>query len=229
MSGTPAPGWYDDQHGSMRWWDGQEWTPHVRTAPAPDPTAGLASGTSVVPASAGRSAASRAAGAGLAILLVGVIVASVAYLAGRTVLDTTATTASTPIAQAAPTPSSRATARPATSTAAKPKPKPKRWHPRGWSMFSPTIAVHFLPVKNSRCEPGTSCASLLVASKTSCRVLTVTASTSVSVSLPTSMTDGDRVMRASARHVRAGHPVRLRLSVTGFSTQYELTGVVCRR
>lgn len=29
MSSTP-PGWYDDGHGSLRWWDGQGWTEHAQ-------------------------------------------------------------------------------------------------------------------------------------------------------------------------------------------------------
>lgn len=33
MSTTP-PGWYDDGHGALRWWDGTQWTEHVQT---PDP------------------------------------------------------------------------------------------------------------------------------------------------------------------------------------------------
>ena len=33
MTTTP-PGWYDDGHGAMRWWDGARWTEHVA---APDP------------------------------------------------------------------------------------------------------------------------------------------------------------------------------------------------
>lgn len=38
---TP-PGWYDDRHGSMRWWDGAQWTdqiapPAPEGAPAPEP------------------------------------------------------------------------------------------------------------------------------------------------------------------------------------------------
>ena len=32
MTTTP-PGWYDDGHGAMRWWDGSQWTEHVA---APD-------------------------------------------------------------------------------------------------------------------------------------------------------------------------------------------------
>ncbi|MEV4689373.1 DUF2510 domain-containing protein [Microbacterium sp. LWH3-1.2] len=39
MTTTP-PGWYDDGHGAMRWWDGTQWTDHVaqpdpETSPAP--------------------------------------------------------------------------------------------------------------------------------------------------------------------------------------------------
>lgn len=30
MTTTP-PGWYDDAHGAMRWWDGAAWTEHVAT------------------------------------------------------------------------------------------------------------------------------------------------------------------------------------------------------
>jgi len=33
MATTP-PGWYDDGHGALRWWDGVQWTEHVAT---PDP------------------------------------------------------------------------------------------------------------------------------------------------------------------------------------------------
>ncbi|MFB7892591.1 DUF2510 domain-containing protein [Microbacterium sp. NPDC056044] len=33
MTTTP-PGWYDDGHGSLRWWDGTQWTEHVAE---PDP------------------------------------------------------------------------------------------------------------------------------------------------------------------------------------------------
>ena len=35
MTTTP-PGWYDDAHGSVRWWDGERWTEHVH---APDAAA----------------------------------------------------------------------------------------------------------------------------------------------------------------------------------------------
>lgn len=33
MATTP-PGWYDDERGGLRWWDGNQWTEHVQT---PDP------------------------------------------------------------------------------------------------------------------------------------------------------------------------------------------------
>ncbi len=49
--GAPAPGWYHDEHGLVRWWDGAGWTEHVRVpggadeaplapgfAPTPTPT-----------------------------------------------------------------------------------------------------------------------------------------------------------------------------------------------
>ncbi|MFE7846586.1 DUF2510 domain-containing protein [Microbacterium sp. NPDC057407] len=39
MATTP-PGWYDDGHGAMRWWDGTSWTEHVATPdPVPDASA----------------------------------------------------------------------------------------------------------------------------------------------------------------------------------------------
>ncbi|MCR2811216.1 MULTISPECIES: DUF2510 domain-containing protein [unclassified Microbacterium] len=37
MATTP-PGWYDDERGALRWWDGAQWTEHVQT-PDADPTA----------------------------------------------------------------------------------------------------------------------------------------------------------------------------------------------
>ena len=38
MATTP-PGWYDDGHGALRWWDGSQWTEHVAT-PDPDVAGG---------------------------------------------------------------------------------------------------------------------------------------------------------------------------------------------
>lgn len=32
---TAAPGWYPDQQGALRWWDGQQWTAHTQPANAP--------------------------------------------------------------------------------------------------------------------------------------------------------------------------------------------------
>jgi hypothetical protein len=34
MTQTP-PGWHDDRHGSVRWWDGAQWTAHVQDPAAP--------------------------------------------------------------------------------------------------------------------------------------------------------------------------------------------------
>ncbi len=31
---TPPPGWYDDGRGTVRWWDGANWTDHVAAPPA---------------------------------------------------------------------------------------------------------------------------------------------------------------------------------------------------
>jgi hypothetical protein len=36
MTTTP-PGWYDDGHGALRWWDGGQWTEHV-AQPDPEPS-----------------------------------------------------------------------------------------------------------------------------------------------------------------------------------------------
>lgn len=40
--GTTPPGWYDDGRGQQRWWDGQRWTEHLRTAQPPPPPPGPA-------------------------------------------------------------------------------------------------------------------------------------------------------------------------------------------
>lgn len=40
MTSMP-PGWYDDQRGALRWWDGTQWTEHVAT-PDPEPAPGAA-------------------------------------------------------------------------------------------------------------------------------------------------------------------------------------------
>jgi len=35
---TVPPGWYDDGHGGMRWWDGSQWTEHVALPQTTAPT-----------------------------------------------------------------------------------------------------------------------------------------------------------------------------------------------
>lgn len=50
--GAPAPGWYHDEHGLVRWWDGTGWTEHIQVpaaaplapgfAPTPTPPADAA-------------------------------------------------------------------------------------------------------------------------------------------------------------------------------------------
>lgn len=52
---APAPGWYHDDHGILRWWDGSGWTEHVQIAeqaplapgfePTPTPVAAAGTGT----------------------------------------------------------------------------------------------------------------------------------------------------------------------------------------
>ena len=37
---TVPPGWYDDGHGGMRWWDGTRWTEHIAAAEPVQPDAG---------------------------------------------------------------------------------------------------------------------------------------------------------------------------------------------
>lgn len=66
MTTTP-PGWYDDGHGAMRWWDGANWTEHVATPDADEPAeqqtaltvplyAGAAAGADTVPQYPGAAA-----------------------------------------------------------------------------------------------------------------------------------------------------------------------------
>lgn len=50
MTTTP-PGWYDDGHGAMRWWDGSQWTEHV-AQPDPEPSADAPTEAEIVAASA---------------------------------------------------------------------------------------------------------------------------------------------------------------------------------
>lgn len=53
MATTP-PGWYDDGHGALRWWDGAQWTEHVQTPDAePEATADAGSVAEPPPASPG--------------------------------------------------------------------------------------------------------------------------------------------------------------------------------
>lgn len=49
MTTTP-PGWYDDGHGAMRWWDGAQWTEHV-AQPDPEPAADAPTEAEIVAAS----------------------------------------------------------------------------------------------------------------------------------------------------------------------------------
>lgn len=38
LSSSTPPGWYDDGHGALRWWDGEQWTEHTHALPQPDET-----------------------------------------------------------------------------------------------------------------------------------------------------------------------------------------------
>lgn len=66
MTTTP-PGWYDDGHGAMRWWDGSQWTEHVAepdAEPSPDaPTEAEIVAASEADAQAGPGAVPGAAAA----------------------------------------------------------------------------------------------------------------------------------------------------------------------
>lgn len=39
LSGSTPPGWYDDGHGALRWWDGSRWTEHTHAPVEPEPEA----------------------------------------------------------------------------------------------------------------------------------------------------------------------------------------------
>ena len=54
MTTTP-PGWYDDGHGALRWWDGAQWTEHVAT-PDPDVVEGIEGESSAAASEVGQSA-----------------------------------------------------------------------------------------------------------------------------------------------------------------------------
>lgn len=51
LSSSTPPGWYDDGHGALRWWDGEQWTEHTHPLPQPDgnPSAGEASSPAEAP------------------------------------------------------------------------------------------------------------------------------------------------------------------------------------
>lgn len=42
QAGAPAPGWYHDEQGMLRWWDGSGWTEHVQLPPQVPPAPGFA-------------------------------------------------------------------------------------------------------------------------------------------------------------------------------------------
>jgi len=50
MVTTTPPGWYDDGHGAMRWWDGTQWTEHV-AQPDPEPSPDAPTEAEIVAAS----------------------------------------------------------------------------------------------------------------------------------------------------------------------------------
>ncbi|WP_375385718.1 DUF2510 domain-containing protein [uncultured Microbacterium sp.] len=54
MTATP-PGWYDDGHGTLRWWDGAQWSAYVHTPDAPDAVAPAAA-PAVAPVAVAHSA-----------------------------------------------------------------------------------------------------------------------------------------------------------------------------
>lgn len=58
MTTTP-PGWYDDGHGALRWWDGAQWTEHV-AQPDPEPAAHAPTEAEIVAASEAGAAPSPA-------------------------------------------------------------------------------------------------------------------------------------------------------------------------
>lgn len=72
---TIPPGWYDDGAGSLRWWDGREWTPHMaQGAPA----------MTIAEDLHGRRSRARWPWVVIALLGLGVIVSVVAVVASST-------------------------------------------------------------------------------------------------------------------------------------------------
>lgn len=57
--GAPAPGWYHDEHGLLRWWDGSGWTEHIQVSEQVPQAPGFSPTPPPVPAGTGAGPAER--------------------------------------------------------------------------------------------------------------------------------------------------------------------------
>ena len=84
---TTTPGWYDDGHGAVRWWDGSQWSEHTREATGVDaasdsPDYGQATGGPYLPAppSPHRKSNLWVMWIAIGVLALGIVISAAVYL-----------------------------------------------------------------------------------------------------------------------------------------------------